>query len=320
MSTSFSNLSELVTAVKAATDAILTTEPKEVKRIRTGGLPVGTNNQYFTTWDFVNGMIRDHSTCTWYSLLNTFEDERFSLDQCCALVHRFDYTFSNFLRYSGFQEMAVLAAALTKHLPTAKTREEAVKAVRTFLAYLNRLAAWLFHYFPWNIGKHLTYSYTTASIPTPADPDLSRRVHVADGRKVRLTWQPLGICVVATLATKENPELCEDVLRELPFSIIQDHAVVSGESMYAWAPVVSTAPVHVKERQCDAPVGRIRYSQATGNKIIVQYGRVTEDIETPILGEILLQYRDRLGEVGSAVWKSTFETKQIILLTIETVD
>ncbi|MED6167520.1 hypothetical protein PIB30_003492 [Stylosanthes scabra] len=126
--------------------------------------------------------------------------------------------------------------------------------------------------------------------------------------------------VVATLATNENPELCNDVLKELPFTVVQDHAVVSGESMYAWAPVISTAPVHVKERHTDAPVGRIRYSQATGNKIIVQYGEMTEDIETPVLGEIMPQYLDKLLEVGRAVWKSTFHTKEIILLTIETMD
>ncbi|MED6167521.1 hypothetical protein PIB30_003493 [Stylosanthes scabra] len=112
MSISISTFSDLVTAIKAATDAILTTEPKEIKGIRTGGLPVGSNNQYFTTWDFANGMIRDHSTCTWYSLLITFEDNRFSLDQCCALVHRFANHCTNFLRYSGFEEMARLAAAM----------------------------------------------------------------------------------------------------------------------------------------------------------------------------------------------------------------
>ncbi|MED6178039.1 hypothetical protein PIB30_103931 [Stylosanthes scabra] len=160
---------------------------------------------HITTWDFANGMIRDDSTCTWYSLLITFEDHRFSLDQCCALVHLFDNHCTNFLRYSGFEEMAVLAAAMSKYLPTATTREEAVKAVRAFVAYLNRLAAWSFHYFPWDIGKHLTY-YTTASVTAPSD--LSRRVHVTEGIKVRMTWQPLGISVVVTLATKENPELC----------------------------------------------------------------------------------------------------------------
>lgn len=314
---SYSSLSEVVEAIKKATSAIESTEPKEILQYRTGKFEVGTNNQYFTTWDFANGMIRDQSMYTWYPLLRTFEDERFSLEQCCALVERFDFAYSNYLRYSGFEEMGALAVAITAHLPKAASREEAVEAVRAFLGYLNRLAAWSFHYFPWDIGKHLTYKAPEGSVAALAD--LSRRVHIADGRKVRLTWQPLGISVIAVFATKENPELCEDVLKQLPFTVVQDHAVVSGESMYAWAPVVSTSPVHVKERQCDAPIGRIRYSQGTGNKVIVQYGEVTEDIATPVLGEILPEYREQLAEVGRAVLKSTFETKEPILLTVELV-
>lgn len=311
----YKNLGDVVKAVKTATAAIESTEPKEILHIRSGKFEVGTNNQYFTTWDFANGMIRDQSMYTWYPLLLTFEDERFSLEQCCALVNRFDFAYSNYLRYSGFPEMGALAAAVSKHLPTAASRAEAIEAVRAFLGYLNRLSAWSFHYFPWDIGKHLTYKAPEGSVAALAD--LSRRVHITDGQKVRLTWQPLGISVVAFFATKENPELCADVLSKLPFTVVQDHAVVSGESMYAWAPVVSTSPVHVKERQCDAPVGRIRYSQGTGNKIIVQYGEVTEDIATPVLGEILPEYREQLAEVGRAVLKSTFETKEPILLTVE---
>ncbi|MCZ7483886.1 hypothetical protein O8C22_24785, partial [Agrobacterium rhizogenes] len=97
----------------------------------------------------------------------------------------------------------------------------------------------------------------------------------------------------------------------------QDHAVVSGESMYAWAPVVSTAKVNVKERQCDAPVGRIRYSQGTGNKVIVQYGEVTEDIATPVLGEILPEYADDIYKVGRAVLEATFLTKELFFLKME---
>lgn len=311
----YQSLSEVVKAVKEATVAIESTEPKEIHDIRTGTFAVGTNNQYFTNWDFVNGMLRDQSMYTWYPLLLTFEDERFSLEQCCALVHRFDYPYSNYLRYSGLQEMGGFAAAVTKHLPTASTREEAIEAVRSVLAYLNRLAAWSFHYFPWNIGKHLTYTAPEGSVAALAD--LSRRVKITDGQKVRLTWEPLGISVIAVFATKENPELCSDILKVLPFTVVQDHAVVSGESMYAWAPVISTSPVHVKERQCDAPIGRIRFSQGTGQKIIVQYGEVTEDIATPVLGEILPEYAGELAKVGRAVLESNFGNKEPIFLTVE---
>ncbi|MCZ7859321.1 hypothetical protein O9X81_22245, partial [Agrobacterium salinitolerans] len=255
-------------------------EPKELHDIRTGTFAVGTNNQYFTNLDFVNGMLRDQSMYTWYPLLLTFQDERFTLEQCCALVHRFDYAYSNYLRYSGLQEMGAFAEAITKYLPTAGSRDEAVEAVKAFLGYLNRLAAWSFHYFPWSIGKHLTYETPEGSIAALADP--SRRVQIRDGQKVR-----------------------------------QDHAVVSGESMYAWAPVVSTAKVNVKERQCDAPVGRIRYSQGTGNKVIVQYGEVTEDIATPVLGEILPEYADDIYKVGRAVLEATFLTKELFFLKME---
>jgi hypothetical protein len=119
------------------------------------------------------------------------------------------------------------------------------------------------------------------------------------------------------LATTENPELCEDVIKALPFTIIQDHAVVSGQSIYAWTPIVSTAPVRVKERQCDAPIGRIRFSQGTGQKFIVQYGAVTEDIATPVLGEVLPEHAARLEEVGRRVWDSTFDSKEPIWLKVE---
>ncbi|EHJ95590.1 hypothetical protein [Agrobacterium tumefaciens] len=312
---SFKSLSEVVKAVKERTAAYESNEPKELHDIRTGAFAVGTNNQYFTNLDFVNGMLRDQSMYTWYPLLLTFQDERFTLEQCSVLVHRFDYAYSNYLRYSGLAEMGAFAEEIAKFLPTATSREEAVEAVKAFLGYLNRLAAWSFHYFPWSIGKHLTYETPEGAIAALADH--SRRVKISDGKKVRMTWEPLGISVIAYLATNENPELCNDVIQALPFTVVQDHAVVSGESMYAWAPVVSTAKVNVKERQCDAPVGRIRYSQGTGNKVIVQYGEVTEDIATPVLGEILPEYAGELYKVGRAVLESNFGDKTPIMLTVE---
>jgi len=173
-------------------------------------------------------MIRDHSMYTWYPLLKIFEDESFSLEQCCLLARQFDYAYSNYLRYSGFPQMGAFAAALVKYLPEAHSRAEAIAAVRVFLAYLNRLAAWSFHYFPWDIGKHLTYD---AADEVSVERDLSRRVHIREGKQVRLTWQPLGISVMAVLATGENAALCDDILAAMPFAVVQDHAVVSGQSI-----------------------------------------------------------------------------------------
>lgn len=315
---SYKSLSKVVEAVLEETDSIRTTEPEEIYKIRTGNLDnrAGTGAQYFTTWDFVNGMIRDQSMYTWYHFVELAESENFSLEQLCTVINLFDHPYSNYLRYSGFPKLGALAFALREHLPSAESRQEAIDAVRAFCAYTNLLSAWSFHYFPWDLGKQ-RFIYDSAEPPSPPLTDLSRRVRIRDGRKVKLTWEPLGIAVEAVLAVNENPELCADIIQELPFTILQDHAVVSGESMYAWAPVVSTAIVHVRERQCDAPPGRIRFSQGTGNKLIIQYGGVTEDIATPVLGEVMPGHMGRLVEVGRRVLKSTFETKEPIWLKLE---
>ncbi|KAF8736273.1 hypothetical protein AX14_000584 [Amanita brunnescens Koide BX004] len=273
----FRTLTAVVEALFAETTAIRTTEPEEIRKLRTGSLDnkVGTNGQYFATWDFANGKLRDYSTYTWYPLLQLAEDPSFSIEQ----LGRF-------------------ALALRLHLPSATTREQFVLAVRTYYAYTNQLVAWSFHYFPWNLGAQ--FIYQNPDHPATSLTDLSRRVHVREGRRIKLTWEPIGITADACLAINENRELCNDVIAALPFTVLQDHAVVSGESIYAWTPVVSTSKI-----------------QTSGNKLIVQYGVVTEDIESPVLGEVVPEHVDRLTEVGRRVLQSTFETKELIWLKVE---
>ena len=99
--------------------------------------------------------------------------------------------------------------------------------------------------------------------------------------------------------------------------MLQDHAVVSGRSMYAWAPLVSVAPAPVTERICDAPAGRLRFSKATGMKLVVQYGPTTEPLTVPVLGTVGAGDLDILAKVGRAVWDSTYMTKEPIWLTVE---
>jgi hypothetical protein len=260
-------------------------------------------------------MMRDYSMYTYYPLVQLIESESIAPEQFRLILEAFDHPYSNYLRYSGFPEVGHLAFALREWLPKANSRKEAVDAVRAFCMYTNKLAAWSFHFFPWSLGKHFTYPNPEEAAPSIADP--SRRVRIAGGQKIRITWKPLDVTVDAHLAVSENPELCRDVVSALPFTILQDHAVVTGESMYAWAPLVSTAPIRVRERICDAPKGRIRFSQSTGQKFIIQYGPTTEDLAQPVLGEIVPEHASRLEEVGRRVWKSTFETKELIWMTVE---
>ena len=313
----YSNINDLTKELLAATQELMVEEPAAIRDFRTGNLEnhAGSYGQYFGTWDIAAGMIRDYSMYTWYPMVQLVEDESIGLDQFRKIVKAFDPPYSNYLRFSGFPEMGRRAVALADLLAKTNSRQDAIAAVRAFCAYTNKLAAWSYHYFPWGLGEQ--FRYQTAEVPVPVMPDPAGRVRLKNGRKIRLTWKPLGISVDAALAVNENPDLCLDLIAALPFTIVQDHAVVTGESIYAWTPIISTAPIHVRERICDAPVGRLRFSQSTGQKLIVQYGPTTEDLRQPVLGEVIEAHAPRLAEVGRRVWESTFKTKQLIWLTVE---
>ena len=114
----FTSLSNLAEAINAAATDMLSREPAEITAMRTGNIKIGTNGQYFSTWDIANGLLRDLPISTWYSLLQTFEDQDFTHQQACTLVDRLDSHYSNYLGYSGFPQLGSFAVALLQHVPT----------------------------------------------------------------------------------------------------------------------------------------------------------------------------------------------------------
>jgi hypothetical protein len=138
---------------------------------------------------------------------------------------------------------------------------------------------------------------------------------------VRIEWPDLGIRASATLLEEKNPELCDVFWGHLPFVSMQEHAVVSGQGIYCWAPIVTTAPVRYTERLTEMPPGRLTYIQATGNKIGLEYGPITEPLDhcTPI-GQILQDDLPKLEVVGKAVWDSAFYSKKIIMVHFKKVE
>ena len=64
-------------------------------------------------------------------------------------------------------------------------------------------------------------------------------------------------------------------------------------------------------------MGRLRFSQRTGQKLVVQYGAVTETILSPVLGQVVPADIGKLAGVGAVVLASTFTTKSPIFLTVE---
>jgi len=253
-----------------------------------------------------------------YQVLRTATDERVPVDAVMAVLRNLDPIYSAYLGYSGFRTLAEHAARLTGSAIT--DRSDLIGALSSLTSYVNRLTAWSHHYFPWHIGERYRYPMTGAVVPCQYSPPPSGSGTVSDPSasvRVRLRWEPIGVTVLADLAADLNEQLCAEFVETLPFTVLQDHAVVTGESMYAWVPLMSLAAAPVTERICDAPPGRLRYSQSTGNKLVVQYGLTTEPLRSPVLGQVSPPDVDALGVVGKAVWDSTFRTKEHIWLTVE---
>ena len=136
-------------------------------------------------------------------------------------------------------------------------------------------------------------------------------------RRIPLEWPDLQLSAVAELADDKNHELCDDLWNSLPIHSIMNNAVITDGSMYCWLPILSFAPIHFKERIDQAPIGRLRYSQGTGNKVIVKYGPCSEDCAAPVLGLVPEKYHGDLKKVGLAIWNNYYMDKKIYRVVFE---
>ncbi|KAI0695712.1 hypothetical protein BC835DRAFT_1414685 [Cytidiella melzeri] len=285
---------------------ILSAELAEITAIRTGNLKIGSNNQYFTTWDFANSMIHDQSIMGTPGTI---------------------LSISVSLQLPPLQQLPHHGFFCGEALPSHAHRQERQGCWQGCLLppCLSQLfAAWSFHAFPWGLGKDLTYVPNMTAVASLQD--LSRWVTVLPGLKARLTWGKLNILVIAHLAANENDKLIVEFMKICLSLIVIRHCYQCYVGLHLhchsrshrgfrriYVHLGSThlhSPVQVKKRQCNAPVGCIRYSQGTGNKMIIQYGEITEDIKTPVLGEVKAQYAPQLKQVGQAVLANTFAAKK----------
>lgn len=310
---SFKSMSAYVEEVDAETLRIESEEPVELQKLRTGALDdrAGSYGQYFGTWDIASGMLRDFSMYTLYPLLRIARAQQVADLQ--PFIEELFEPYTNYLGYSGMPTLERFSLGL-RSLAKSADKGEIEVGLCAYFRYANRLYSWVYHYFPWGLGEHFVYS-DEAGIeqPSPLEAEPS---HPSDPM-IRMTWPELNTSVRATLAMSANPELCTELYQSLPFKIIQSHPMVSGKSLFAWTPLASTAPIRAREEIRLAPKGRLRFSQRTGQKLILQYGPTTETIMAPVLGMVLHEDLDKLDAVGEAIWDSVYKTKQKIWLEVE---
>lgn len=142
--------------IEAETKRIAVKEPEELTLLRTGRLnnKAGSFGQFFTTLDFANGMIRDYSMYTMYPILKLAYEADYTLEHLKKLIAVFHPPYSEYLGYSGYTLMKQFDRTFRECLDEndIQSKEEFISLYRSYLIYTNKLAAWSFHYFPWEIG------------------------------------------------------------------------------------------------------------------------------------------------------------------------
>lgn len=309
------DIDNLVSQLERDAARAVRTEPQGFQELRTGRLrsQPGGYGQYFGAVEIAGGMLRDFAWYVAYPtlvMLRTHRDEKMT----GAMIREMFPVPVNYLGYSGFPELRVYGSAIIAQLDRADA-DSIDRMLTAFCRYLNSLYPWVYHHFPWNLGDHMRYENGGAQGNSDGSPN--PETLTPTDTLIRMRWEPLGIEVRAWLAVNDNAELCHDLLGALPFTAMQSHPMVTGESLFAWAPLVSTAPTPLKEEIRKAPIGRLRYSTRTGQKLIVQYGTTTEDIMAPVLGAVLPEDCHKLAALGKAVWASLYQSKEPVWLTVE---
>ena len=153
-------------------------EPEELKKLRLGIIEneAGSYGQYFTTWDFANGMIRDYSMYTLYPLLRLSLDPAFSLEHLKKMFKALDPQYTVYLGYSGYRTLERFGREFSEAMDKMKSKDDFISLLTSLLKYANKLAAWSFHYFPWAIGVLYPHRHATEVVEVMGHLKTSHKV------------------------------------------------------------------------------------------------------------------------------------------------
>lgn len=118
--------------------------------------------------------------------------------------------------------------------------------------------------------------------------------------------------VVATLEEDKNPGLCDLLWKYLPYRSVQHHALISGQHLYHYDPIVESffAEAKTKESRSRSPDGTVFLSYL--QHLSIKYGFLTEDLPAAPVARVLPECLDDLKEVGRACWQSIYEDKGLV--------
>jgi len=133
---------------------------------------------------------------------------------------------------------------------------------------------------------------------------------------IEISFSPIKITIRARLLENLNRELCEILWNSLPYRSIQCHALVAGEQLYHYTPIIEAIhyQAQTKEDKTRQPIGRINMSSL--QLMSIKYGLITEYLESVPVAQVVEEDLGKLKKVGKIVWKSVYKTKKLIKVTV----
>ena len=75
-----------------------------------------------------------------------------------------------------------------------------------------------------------------------------------------IEWPDFGIKVEAKLEDEKNADLINEIWENLPMTSIQEHAMVTGKSMYCWVS---------HDQPCEDPVPNENQGHSSGSRLVL---------------------------------------------------
>ncbi len=133
---------------------------------------------------------------------------------------------------------------------------------------------------------------------------------------IEIELQPINIVLRAKLLTDLNEDLCNLLLKYLPYRSVQCHSFVAGYQLYHYTPIVESVSVipQTEERLIDQPIGRVSLSAL--QLMPIKYGEVTEPLTANPIAQVLDEDILKLKKAGKLVWNSLYKTKEFVYVTV----
>ena len=131
-----------------------TVEPNELYEFLTitAGTGAGSFVEHWAVIDFAVGMVRDLAGYTMYPIMIMAEDPKFTLEHLREMYMLLIPPYTNYLGYSGMFELRSFCVRFRECFDEFESTAEFSELFKVFLMYVNKLVAWTYHYFTWEVG------------------------------------------------------------------------------------------------------------------------------------------------------------------------